>query len=224
MEFLNPELLLSAYTLGLFPMANDRDDPTIHWIDPIRRGIIPLDEFHIPRRLRRTIRRNPFELRVNSAFRDVIESCAAATGDRPRTWLNDDMIELYVQIHKRGYGHSIECWQGDQLVGGLYGLAIGGAFFGESMFSRERDASKLALVDLVERLRFGGFRLLDTQFVTHHLRQFGAIEINRTQYRRRLRSAIAVQATFPEHDHPLEDSSASGSSSRGAKQSKTQMS
>ncbi|MEZ5846103.1 MAG: leucyl/phenylalanyl-tRNA--protein transferase [Geminicoccaceae bacterium] len=197
MKVLTPELVLSAYSIGLFPMANDREDPTVHWIDPIRRGIIPLNRFHIPRRLARTIRQGHFELRVNSDFSQVIRLCAETTGDRPRTWLNDEMIAVYVELAARGHAHSVEAWQGDELVGGLYGLALGGAFFGESMFSRQRDASKTALVELVARLRAAGFVLLDTQFVTSHLRTFGAIEISRQAYRLRLQRAIGVRTRFP---------------------------
>ncbi len=197
MQLLTPELVLSAYSIGLFPMANDRDDPAIHWIDPLHRGVLPLDRFHVPRRLRKTIRRERFRLTVNQAFAAVIEACATATPGRPRTWLNDDMIGLYIALHERGHGHSIEAWDGERLAGGLYGLAIGAAFFGESMFSRATDASKVALVELVARLRIGGFTLLDTQFVNDHLKQFGIEEITRTAYKARLRDALAMRAALP---------------------------
>lgn len=212
MKVLTPELVLSAYALGLFPMANDRDDPTVHWIDPIRRGIVPLNRFHVPRRLRKTIRQQRFELRIDHDFGEIIRSCADATYDRPRTWLNDELIEVYVELARRGHGHSIEVWQDDQLVGGLYGLKLGGAFFGESMFSRVRDASKVALVELVARLQSGGFALLDTQFITSHLRQFGAIEISRQAYRMRLQRATAIRCRFPKSAYSFALSAAAGSS------------
>lgn len=203
MKVLTPELVLSAYSLGLFPMANDREDRAIHWIDPIRRGILPIDRFHVPRRLARTIRREPFELRIDEDFPAVIHACAAATDERPRTWLNDEMIALYIELWKRGHCHSIACWRDGMLVGGLYGLAIGGAFFGESMFSRARDASKIALVELWARLHSAGFQLLDTQFVTPHLQRFGAIEITRRAYRLRLRRAIAQDVGFPREPYSM---------------------
>lgn len=197
MQLLTPELVLSAYSIGLFPMANDRDDPVIHWIDPLHRGVLPLDRFHVSRRLKRTIRRGIFTLSVDRAFARVIAQCAEATPQRPRTWLNDDMIELYVQLFQRGHAHSVETWRDGELVGGLYGLAIGSAFFGESMFSRATDASKVALVELVARLRIGGFTLLDTQFVNDHLKQFGIEEISRTTYKARLKRALAQAAALP---------------------------
>ena len=197
MQLLTPELVLSAYSIGLFPMANDRDDPVIHWIDPLHRGVLPMDRFHVPRSLRKTIRQDRYRLSVNAAFPAVIEACAEATVVRPRTWLNDDMIRLYVALHERGHGHSIEAWDGDRLVGGLYGLAMGAAFFGESMFSRATDASKVALVELVARLRIGGFTLLDTQFVNEHLKQFGIEEITRTVYKARLKLALQGDAALP---------------------------
>lgn len=197
MQLLTPELVLSAYSIGLFPMANDRDDPVIHWIDPLHRGVLPLVHFHVPRRLRRSIRQGGFELSVDRAFSSVIEACAEPTLQRPRTWLNDDMIALYVQLFQRGHAHSIETWQDGRLVGGLYGLAIGGAFFGESMFSRTSDASKVALVELVARLRIGGYVLLDTQFVNDHLKQFGIEEITRTAYKARLKQALEIEAALP---------------------------
>ena len=196
MPVLTPDLLLCAYASGLFPMANDRHDPTIHWIDPKRRGVLPLDQFHQPRSLRKAMRRTPFEIRVDSAFAQVIEACAEVRPERPRTWLNDELIGLYCALHRRGYAHSVEAWTGGRLVGGLYGVSLGAAFFGESMFTRIRDASKVALVVLVERLSAGGYRLLDTQFVTDHLRQFGAVEIARERYHRELRRALAAPAVF----------------------------
>jgi leucyl/phenylalanyl-tRNA--protein transferase len=196
MPALTPDLLLCAYASGLFPMANDRHDPTIHWIDPKRRGVLPLHRFHQPRSLRKTIRRGLFEVRVDRAFAQVIEACAEARPERPRTWLNDELIALYCALHRRGYAHSVEAWADGRLVGGVYGVSLGAAFFGESMFTRARDASKVALAALVERLSAGGYRLLDTQFVTDHLRRFGAIEIARERYRRELQRALATSAVF----------------------------
>jgi leucyl/phenylalanyl-tRNA--protein transferase len=196
MPALTPDLLLCAYASGLFPMANDRHDPTIHWIDPKRRGVLPLHRFHQPRSLRKTIRRGLFEVRVDRAFSQVIEACAEARPERPRTWLNDELIALYCALHRRGYAHSVEAWADGRLVGGVYGVSLGAAFFGESMFTRARDASKVALAALVERLSAGGYRLLDTQFVTDHLRRFGAIEIARERYRRELQRALATSAVF----------------------------
>lgn len=191
-----PELLLCAYASGVFPMANDRYDPTVHWIEPKRRGILPLDAFHQPRSLRKTLRRRRFETRADTAFAEVIEACAEPRPERPRTWLNDELIDLYCTLHRLGYAHSVEALEDGRLVGGLYGVSLGAAFFGESMFSLEPDASKVALVDLVGRLRAGGYRLLDTQFVTDHLRRFGAIEISRQRYREELRIALGTPAVF----------------------------
>jgi leucyl/phenylalanyl-tRNA---protein transferase len=203
-ELLTPEILLAAYARGRFPMASDRDDPSVHWIEPLRRGVIPLDGFHVPRSLRKVVRQGRFELRVDAAFAEVIEACAEPTPDRPRTWLNDGLIGLYVALHRRGRAHSVEAWRGGRLAGGLYGIELGGGFFGESMFSRERDASKVALVELVARLRAGGFRLLDTQFITEHLARFGAVEITRAEYRRRLARALQQRdASFPLSPQPF---------------------
>jgi leucyl/phenylalanyl-tRNA--protein transferase len=196
MSELTPQMLLRAYALGVFPMAEGRQDPEIYWIDPEDRGILPLENFHVPRRLRRTLRQRPFEIRCDTAFREVILGCAEPAPDRPDTWINDEILRLNTELFEMGYAHTVECWRDDTLVGGLYGIAIGGAFFGESMFSRVRDASKVALVHLVLRLRLGGFRLLDTQFVTRHLERFGAVEISRAEYRQRLTRAIAVPARF----------------------------
>jgi leucyl/phenylalanyl-tRNA--protein transferase len=196
MQVLSPELLLCAYASGVFPMANDRFDPTIHWIEPRRRGILPLEALHVPKSLRKVIRQARFETRVDSAFAEVIEACAASRPERPRTWLNDELLELYCALHELGYAHSVEAWTEGRLAGGLYGVSLGAAFFGESMFTRQRDASKVALVELVSRLRAGGYRLLDTQFVTDHLRRFGAIEVSRPTYRVLLRDAIESPATF----------------------------
>ncbi len=199
MSGLSPEILLRAYAVGLFPMAERHDDSTLYWIDPEKRGIIPLDSFHIPRRLRRQARAGKFEIRCDTAFEDVIRSCAKPADDRKETWINEEIIRLYVDLHKMRRAHSVETWRDEELVGGLYGVALGGAFFGESMFSLERDSSKIALVNLVARLKKSGFRLLDSQFVTPHLAQFGAVEIHRSGYRQLLASALDKNAKF----HPV---------------------
>ncbi len=193
---LTPELVLNAYAVGIFPMAETRDDPELYWIDPERRGILPLDGFHVPRSLRRALRRAPYEVRIDTAFREVVAGCAASTPDRPESWINDELRVVYGALFDGGHAHSVECWRDGALVGGLYGVALGGAFFGESMFSRAEDASKIALVHLVARMEAGGFRLLDTQFVTAHLARFGAIEIPREDYRSRLRIALRTRAEF----------------------------
>ena len=194
---ITPEIVLKAYALGVFPMAESREDEDLHWIDPNLRGILPLDDFHLPRRLAKTCRQGRFTVRIDHAFRDVTEACAEATALRPGTWINRDIVDLYSRLHDIGHAHSVECWRDGRLVGGLYGVSLGAAFFGESMFSRERDASKVALVHLVMRLRYGGFELLDTQFVTPHLRQFGAIDIAREAYHQLLGRALARAAAFP---------------------------
>jgi leucyl/phenylalanyl-tRNA--protein transferase len=193
---LTPDLLLRAYAHGAFPMAEGRDRDHIHWVDPKQRGILPLDSFHLPRRLARTVRQGHIAVRCDTDFGAVIAACAAPGPDRPDSWINAEIVGLYTQLFELGYVHTVECWRDDTLVGGLYGVAMAGAFFGESMFSRERDASKIALAHLVLRLRLGGFRLLDTQFITEHLSQFGVIEIPRARYRNLLRDALAVSANF----------------------------
>ncbi len=194
---LTPEILLSAYAAGIFPMGESADDPELFWVDPRRRGILPLDSFHVPKRLRRVIRQGGFEIRCDSAFEAVIRGCAEATEKRPNTWINDEIVRLYAGLFARGAAHSVETWHQDTLVGGLYGVAIGAAFFGESMFSRATDASKVALVHLAGRLRLGGYRLLDTQFLTPHLAQFGGVEITRARYHRLLAEALSYRASFP---------------------------
>jgi leucyl/phenylalanyl-tRNA---protein transferase len=194
---LTPEILLRAYAAGVFPMAETADDPELFWVDPRRRGILPLDAFHVPRRLRRVLRGGQFEVRVDSAFEAVLLGCAEATEKRPNTWINREILQLYAGLFARGAAHSVECWQEGELKGGLYGVSLGAAFFGESMFSRANDASKVALVHLVARLRHGGYRLLDTQFLTPHLARFGGIEISRGRYRRLLAEALAYRAVFP---------------------------
>lgn len=196
MSNIDADVLLRAYAYGVFPMAESRDDPELYWIDPERRGVLPLDGFHLPRRLKRTLRTEPYEIRIDTAFRDVMQACAEETPDREGTWINDRILDLYCELFARGHAHSVECWENGQLVGGLYGVSLGGAFFGESMFSRRTDASKIALVYLVARLIAGGYMLLDTQFVTEHLSQFGTIEIPRDAYRARLHLAILEKADF----------------------------
>jgi leucyl/phenylalanyl-tRNA--protein transferase len=194
---LSPDLLLRAYAAGIFPMAESADDFELFWVDPTRRGIIPLDRFHVPRRLQRVVRRGVFTVRVDTAFREVMRGCGEATEKRPNTWINDEILHVYGALFKRGAAHSVECWLDDRLVGGLYGVSLGAAFFGESMFSRVTDASKVALVHLVARLRLGRFRLLDTQFLTPHLEQFGGIEISRARYHRLLADALPYRGVFP---------------------------
>ena len=186
--------LLACYERGVFPMADDRDDDRIFLIDPQHRGVLPLKGFHVSRRLARTVRQDRFEVRVDTAFHEVLARCAEAAPDRPKTWINHPIERLYGELHAHGHAHSVECWRDGDLQGGLYGVALKGAFFGESMFSRQTDASKVALVHLVARLIAGGFVLLDTQFLTEHLAQFGAREIVREDYRRRLAVALKTQA------------------------------
>ncbi len=193
---ITPRVLLKAYASGIFPMAESSTDPGMFWVEPELRGIIPLDEFHVPKRLMRTVRQGIFELRVDTAFSDVIALCAERSTDRKETWISDRINQLYTELHHMGHCHSIECWQDGKLAGGLYGVRLGGAFFGESMFSRARDASKVALVHLVDRLTAGGFELLDTQFNTSHLRQFGAVEIPKVDYEYLLANALEVEADF----------------------------
>lgn len=196
MNPLTPEILLRAYAFGVFPMAEGRNQREVYWVDPKERGVLPLEKFHLPRRLARTVRQHRFEIRCDTAFGAVVDGCAEPGAGRPDTWINGEIRRLSLKLYEMGFAHTVECWRDGALVGGLYGVALGGAFFGESMFSRERDASKVALVHLVARLRLGGFLLLDTQFVTEHLQRFGAIEIPREEYRTRLAQAIAAPARF----------------------------
>jgi leucyl/phenylalanyl-tRNA--protein transferase len=196
MVTLTPHMLLRAYGLGVFPMAEGRHDPHVYWIDPEMRGILPLDRIHISRSLRKKVRHNPFEIRCDSDFDAVIEACAAPGPGRADTWINRQIHQLNRQLFDMGFAHTVECWKDGEMVGGLYGISVGGAFFGESMFSRATDASKVALVHLAVRLRLGGYLLLDTQFVTPHLQQFGTIEIPRAEYRQRLSRAIGKTAKF----------------------------
>lgn len=193
---ITPEMVLRAYAIGIFPMAETRDDPNLYWIDPERRGIIPLDRFHVPRSLRKAIRHHDFDVTFDQDFEGVLLGCAAPGPGRRQTWISDRILDLCMSLHAMGYAHSVEVREEGRIVGGLYGVALGGAFFGESMFSRKSNASKIALVALVERLRAKEFLLLDTQFVTEHLMQFGAIEISREEYRQHLRNAISAPAQF----------------------------
>jgi leucyl/phenylalanyl-tRNA--protein transferase len=194
---LTPEILLRAYAEGLFPMAERRDDPALYWVSPEQRGIIPLEAFHIPRRLARTVRGDRFSVTDDTAFAEVMAACAEPGPNREETWINDEILRLYAALHASGHAHSLECRRDGRLVGGLYGVRLGGAFFGESMFARETDASKVALVHLVARLKLGGFKLLDAQFLTEHLARFGAVEIPRAAYLAKLSEAIAAPAYWP---------------------------
>lgn len=189
---ITPETLLRAYAAGIFPMAEGRDDPTIHWIDPRLRGVLPLQNFHISRSLGRAIVKEDYIIRTNVAFSDVVDACA----DRAETWISPPIKDLYLALHKASFAHSLEVWQDADLVGGVYGVALGAAFFGESMFSRVPNASKIALAYLTHRLIAGGYRLFDTQFLTSHLQSLGAIEIPRADYHRQLSSALRQDAKF----------------------------
>jgi leucyl/phenylalanyl-tRNA--protein transferase len=193
---ITPQVLLKAYACGIFPMAEAADDPAIYWIEPQARGILPLDAVHVPKRLKRTVRQDVFEVRVDTDFHGVIEGCGAARPGRETTWINDKIRRLYSELYDLGHCHTIECWREGRLVGGLYGVELGRAFFGESMFSTETDASKVALVHLVARLIAGSFVLLDCQFVTEHLRQFGTVEIDRPAFHARLDLALKARADF----------------------------
>lgn len=188
--------LIACYARGVFPMADAREDESLFLIDPERRGVLPLHGLHIPKRLARTVRNGPFEVRIDTAFDAVIENCAASRPGRRETWINHPIQRLYGELFARGLAHSVETWLDEELVGGLYGVSLGGAFFGESMFSTARDASKVALVHLVARLIAGGYQLLDTQFLTEHLAQFGVVEISRADYRRRLAKALSIPGDF----------------------------
>ena len=193
---ITPELLLQAYRIGVFPMGERRDDPKLYWLDPRLRAVLPLDGFHLPKRLARTVRSGIFEVSADTAFIETMRACAEPRPGHPESWINDPILDLYGELFARGHAHSIECRRNGELVGGLYGVSVGATFFGESMFSRERDASKVALVHLVARLINGGFRLLDCQFMTEHLRSFGAVEIPRDDFRALLADAIDRPARF----------------------------
>jgi leucyl/phenylalanyl-tRNA--protein transferase len=196
MDAFTVEDLIACYQRGVFPMADARHDARIFLIDPERRGVLPLDGLHLPRRLVRTVRSDRFEVKIDTAFDAVVEACAASRPGRLETWINHPIQRLYGELYAQGLAHSVECWRDGDLVGGLYGVAFGAAFFGESMFSTQRDASKVALAHLVARLRVGDYQLLDTQFITEHLQQFGALEVTRADYRRRLTKAWPRQADF----------------------------
>lgn len=189
---LTPNLILNAYAQGIFPMAESREDDELFWLDPDVRGVIPLAGFHISRSLRKTILREPYQIKIDTDFAGVIKGCA----DREETWINAPIVNIYMDLFHAGHAHSVEVWDGQQLVGGVYGVTLKGAFFGESMFSRRPDASKIALAYLVSRLKAGGFRLLDTQFLTPHLASLGGVEIPRASYRRALQDALSVEANF----------------------------
>jgi leucyl/phenylalanyl-tRNA--protein transferase len=193
---ITPEVLLKAYACGIFPMAESAEDPALYWIEPERRGVIPLDAFHLPGRLARTVRAERYQVVCNRAFDAVLDGCAEPAPGRQRTWINARIRNLYRRLHQLGHCHSVEAYDGDTLVGGLYGVSLGGAFFGESMFHRARDASKVALVHLVARLKAGGYQLLDTQFVTDHLKTFGATAVSRRQYHKLLEAALVQHADF----------------------------
>jgi leucyl/phenylalanyl-tRNA--protein transferase len=187
---ITPEILLRAYSIGLFPMAESAEDPEIFWVEPETRGVLPLDGFHASKSLSKTIRRKPFDIRFDTDFSGVMALCAEPAVDRPSTWINSTIRKLYFELHRMGHAHSVEAWQGEELVGGLYGVSLGSAFFGESMFSRRTDASKICLVHLVERLKAKGFQLLDTQFTTEHLKTFGAVDIPKDEYLTLLKAAV----------------------------------
>ncbi len=192
MAELTPEVLLHGYSIGIFPMAEHRDNPEIFWVDPRRRGVLPLDQFHLSRSLIKAMRRNRFTHRINRDFAGVVRGCA----DRADTWINDEIYNLYNHLHKGGHAHSVEIWEDETLVGGVYGVTLGAAFFGESMFSRRSNASKMALAALVDRLNLAGFTLFDTQFLTAHLASLGAVELTRAAYHRQLETAKTNAADF----------------------------
>ncbi|KQZ62848.1 leucyl/phenylalanyl-tRNA--protein transferase [Rhizobium sp. Root149] len=189
---ITPEILLRAYSIGLFPMAESADDPEVFWVEPELRGIIPLDAFHVSKSLHKAVRQQAFSIRRNTAFEAVMAGCAESAPDRATTWINSTIRSLYKQLHAMGHAHSVEAWDGDQLVGGLYGVSLGAAFFGESMFSRRTNASKICLVHLVNHLRANDFQLLDTQFTTDHLKTFGAIDIPKQDYLELLKAAVEL--------------------------------
>lgn len=196
MTEITPDLVLRAYTIGFFPMAEHRTDTDIFWVCPEQRGIIPLDRVHVPRKLRHDLRHNPYRVSCDTDFEGVMRGCAAGTPKRPDTWINPKIVELFTELHRMGHAHSVEVWDDRALVGGLYGVAMGGAFFGESMFSRAENTSKIALIHLIARLKYSGFELLDTQFITKHLQQFGAVEIPQEEYLALLQKALAKIAVF----------------------------
>lgn len=198
MHPLDPDLLLRAYAAGIFPMADGRDAAELFWVEPKKRGVLPLDGFHLPRSLAKLLKQERFELTADRAFDEVMRACAAPGpgAGREESWINGPILDGYSRLHRLGFAHSLECWVDGELAGGLYGVKLGAAFFGESMFTRVRDASKVALAHLIARLRVGGFRLLDTQFLTEHLARFGAVEVPRAAYRSSLDSALSVEGDF----------------------------
>ena len=196
MTSITPQVLLQAYAAGIFPMAESAHDPALYWVEPDERGVIPLIGFHVSRSLAKRVKQHSFEVRIDTCFNQVIAACAAKSETRKDTWINKRIITLYSQLHKMGCAHSVEAWQNGELVGGLYGIRIGAAFFGESMFSRATDASKVALVHLIARLKFGGFRLLDAQFVNPHLLQFGTKAVKKADYHKLLEPALEQDANF----------------------------
>lgn len=187
---ITPDILLRAYSIGLFPMAESADDPEIFWVEPEMRGVLPLDAFHVSKSLQKTVRKQPFDIRFDTAFEEVISLCAEPADGRPSTWINSTIRRLYTELHRMGHAHCVEAWEGEELVGGLYGVSLGAAFFGESMFSRRTNASKICLVHLVDRLKAHDFTLLDTQFTTEHLKTFGTIDIPKDDYLKLLRQAV----------------------------------
>lgn len=216
MHPLDPDLLLRAYAAGIFPMADGQDANELFWVEPRQRGVLPLDDFHLPRSVAKLLRQERFELTADRAFAEVICACAAPGPGRADTWINKSILDGYTRLHRLGFAHSLECWRDGELAGGLYGVKLGAAFFGESMFARVRDASKVALAHLIARLRAGGFRLLDTQFLTGHLARFGAVEISRAAYRSSLDSALSVEGDFFALDVLTADSLAVGGAARPA--------
>jgi len=197
---ITPQILLRAYACGIFPMSESADDPGMFWVEPEMRGILPLDQFHVPRSLKKSMRKSIFEFRIDSSFPDVLDACAEETDDRPSTWINRRIKSLYSELNEMGHAHSFETWLNGTLVGGLYGVRLGSAFFGESMFSRVTDASKAALVFLVHEMKRNQFVLLDTQFTTPHLERFGVIEIPKSTYQERLEEALQTTSTFKSYD------------------------
>ena len=196
MSQITPDILLRAYAAGIFPMAEKAEDNALYWVEPDERGVFPLDGLHVSQSLRKVVRKQPFEVRVNFDFESVMRECARKTADRPSTWINKRILSLYTQLHRMGNAHSVECWQSDHLVGGLYGVSLGGAFFGESMFSRVPNASKVALVHLVARLNAGGFKLLDAQFMNPHLATLGAVTLSKYAYKKVLSEALEGDGDF----------------------------
>jgi leucyl/phenylalanyl-tRNA--protein transferase len=198
---ITPQMLLRAYACGIFPMAKEADDPNLYWVEPEMRGVLPLDEVHVPQRLARTVRQGKFNVTIDTDFTGVIDGCAGARPGREVTWINQSIRYLYGELFRLGHSHSVETWSSGRLVGGLYGVSLGSVFFGESMFSSERDASKVALIHLAARLIYGGYKLLDTQFITAHLQQFGVEEIPQKDFQRLLSSALENEADFHHLPH-----------------------